>query len=89
MRKNPSLHPIISLSLFTAGMAATFVLVSSLCIMRKKLPPLSSSSQQKSTDNPHAVSQSWNEVTVTTTLEMTMESPSTITIELEDMKDMS
>ncbi|GMP95119.1 hypothetical protein CsSME_00044288 [Camellia sinensis var. sinensis] len=73
MGKNPSLHPIISLSLFVAGMAAIFILVSSLCIMRKKLPP----------------PQSWNEVTMTMTPEMTTDSPSTIKIELEGMKDIS
>ncbi|KAF5938413.1 hypothetical protein HYC85_022672, partial [Camellia sinensis] len=40
-------------------------------------------------NNPDAVSQSWNEVTMTMTPEMTTDSPSTIKIELKGMKDIS
>ncbi|CAL5378688.1 unnamed protein product [Camellia sinensis] len=86
--ENPSLHPIISLSLFIASMVAIFALVSSLCIMRKKSPHLSSS-QRKSIDNANAVSQPPNEVAMRTTPEMITEPPSTTTVELDGAKDVA
>ncbi|PSS01259.1 Phosphatidylinositol 3,4,5-trisphosphate 5-phosphatase [Actinidia chinensis var. chinensis] len=70
--ENPSVHPIVSLSLLIAFMAAIVTLISSLCVSRKKSPP-HSASQRKTTENPEVANSPQNEATTTTTTDTTME----------------
>uniref|UniRef100_A0A5B7B379 Uncharacterized protein n=2 Tax=Davidia involucrata TaxID=16924 RepID=A0A5B7B379_DAVIN len=74
--ENPSIHPVLSLSLFVACIAATIAIISSLCgaLWRKK-----STSQHKTRENSDVASPPPNEATPP---------PTTVTaVGLEDTKD--
>ncbi|KAL7166489.1 hypothetical protein ACSBR2_037208 [Camellia fascicularis] len=88
--ENPSIHPILSLSLLVAYMAAIVALISSLCISRKKVPP-PTDSEQNTTENLNAASPPPNETTTrpSTTEATILEPPSTTVIEVEETKNAS
>lgn len=80
--ENRSIHPIISLSLLIACMAAIVALISSLCISRKK--PVPTTSQPKTTQDLKVATASPNKAT---TIETTMEAPSAALVESDNTKE--
>ncbi|KAL6985546.1 hypothetical protein U1Q18_018922 [Sarracenia purpurea var. burkii] len=81
MVENRSIHPILSLSLLIACMAAIVTLISSLCVFRKKSPPPTSSQREKTEDLTGGVNPPPNETT--------MEPPSAPVVQPKDTKDTS
>ncbi|PSR91326.1 Regulator of nonsense transcripts 3B like [Actinidia chinensis var. chinensis] len=72
---NPSVHPIVLLSLLIAFIAAIVTLISPLCVFRKKSPP-PSASPRKTTENPKEATSPPNDATTITITDTTMEPPS-------------
>ncbi|KAI8530909.1 hypothetical protein RHMOL_Rhmol11G0096800 [Rhododendron molle] len=85
--ENQSIHPILSLSLLIACMAAIVAFISSLCVSRKK--PMPTTSQPKATEDVDVVTASPNEATTTETTiaEATMEPPSVALVESDNTKE--